>query len=210
MGLRALIKKYPLFLVIALCAFASCRSFHLKSAGPVSGDDAEQQQLAREFKKLEKQAARQAKKDSWRSEKRKSKIARNRSNPKIEKVISTARSYRGTPYKFGGTTRIGIDCSGLLLQSFSAIDYKMPRNSTDQSYTGPSVREKDLRKGDLVFFSASRGSSQITHVGLVTEVKKPQEEVIFIHSSTRLGVIEDNLYGGYWRNLYIKAVRPSL
>ena len=192
MGLQALFKKYPIFLVLALLAFTSCKSgrgFHLRSDGPVASDDREQMALAREFKKLEKQAAKQA---GW-SEKRKLKMARHSENKKVEKVIATARSYYGTPYKFGGTTRIGIDCSGLLYQSFSAIDVQLPRSSNEQSQFGPAVRPKELQKGDLVFFGARRGSNQITHVGLVTEVIKEKEEVRFIHSSTRLGVKEDNV-----------------
>ena len=215
MRLKALFKNYPVFLVLGLLFLASCQSFHLKSSGPPSpySDDREQEKLAREFEKQERKAERLARKG--KSGERTARIKFKRKNrkgedPQIEKVISTARSYRGTPYKYGGMTRIGIDCSGLLYQSFSAIDYELPRNSTAQSQIGPSISEKELQKGDLVFFGPSRGSNQITHVGLVTEVDKPKEQVTFIHSSTRLGVIEDNLYSGYWNGLFIKAVRPKL
>lgn len=205
MRLKALIKNYPVFLVLGLLFMASCKSFHFKADGPPTAysDDAEQRKLEKEFSKLERKAERNYRKSLVHGKHR-------NHDPKIEKVISTARSYRGTPYKFGGTTRIGIDCSGLLCQSFSAIDVQLPRNSTDQSEFGPSVSEHELQKGDLVFFGARKGSNQITHVGLVTEVEKPKEQVMFIHSSTRLGVIEDNLYSGYWNNLFIKAIRPKL
>jgi probable lipoprotein NlpC len=208
MGLGALIKKYPVIIALALLSLGSCRSmqnFHLRSSALVSPEEREQQQLAYEFKKQEKKAARQARKSTSHNKH----LARKSTNKKVEKVIATARSYYGTPYKFGGTTRIGIDCSGLLCQSFSAIDVKLPRNSTDQSLIGPKVHEKDLQKGDLVFFTSSRGGNQITHVGLVTEVVRKQEEVRFIHSSTSLGVKEDNLYSDYWQKLFLKAVRPS-
>lgn len=208
MGLKALFKKYPVFLLLGLLAFSSCKSgrgFHLRSSSPLTAEDAEQQQLAREFKKLEKKAAKLSRKEARRNEK----LARRDTNKKVEKVISTARSYYGTPYKYGGTTRIGIDCSGLLCQSFNAVDVKLPRSSNQQSQIGPSIKEKDLQKGDLVFFGASRGSRQITHVGLVTEVVKEKEEVRFIHSSTSLGVKEDNVFSDYWNKLFIKAVRPT-
>ncbi|HSI90171.1 MAG TPA: C40 family peptidase [Adhaeribacter sp.] len=235
MGLRTLFKNYPIFMVLALLALASCRSGFNLTGQPRTEqelEDLEQKQMAREFKKLERKAATRARKEIWRAEKRerlasgntttktkikvksgrvaKTKRSKKAQDPKIEKVISTARSYYGTPYRYGGNTRIGIDCSGLLCQSFSAVNYQLPRTSAQQSQVGATVRPKDLQKGDLVFFSASRGSRQITHVGMVTEVKKPNEEVIFIHASTRLGVIEDNLYAGYWNNLFVKAVRPKL
>ena len=215
MRLNALFKNYPVFLVFGLLFMASCQSFHLKSSGPPSASetDFEQQKLARQFQKQEKKAERLARKGKPYKKTARVKVKRKSKkgqDPQIEKVISVARSYRGTPYKYGGMTRIGIDCSGLLYKSFSAINYELPRNSSAQSQIGPSIRESELQKGDLVFFGPRRGSNQITHVGLVTEVDKPKEQVMFIHSSTSLGVIEDNLYSGYWNNLFIKAVRPKL
>ena len=51
-------------------------------------------------------------------------------------VIETARSFQGTPYKYGGTTRLGMDCSGLLYESFAAIDVNIPRSSNEQAVWG--------------------------------------------------------------------------
>lgn len=123
-------------------------------------------------------------------------------------VIETARSFQGTPYKFGGTTRLGMDCSGLLLESFAAINVAIPRSSNEQALWGEPVRPQDLRVGDLVFFGASPGSSTITHVGLITEASA--ESVQFIHSSSSLGVIENALETDYYLSRFIKAVRPRL
>lgn len=124
-----------------------------------------------------------------------------------QEVISAARGFMGTPYKWGGTTRSGMDCSGLLVSSFRAAKIELPRTSADQSNYGKRVGLQDLRPGDLVFFAAKKGRGKISHVGMVTEVRG-RKEVMFIHASTSLGVIESNLYADYYRNIFIKAQRP--
>lgn len=123
-------------------------------------------------------------------------------------VIETARSFQGTPYKYGGTTRMGMDCSGLLYNAFAAIDVPIPRSSNEQALWGNPVKPQDLKAGDLLFFGASPGSSTITHVGLVTEATP--EGVQFIHSSSSSGVIENSLETDYYLSRFIKAVRPPL
>ena len=116
---------------------------------------------------------------------------------KIDTVIQTARSYTGTPYKWGGTTRSGMDCSGLLINSFNAIDYKIPRTSEQQSKLGKKVKIDQLQKGDLVFFATGKKKRKITHVGLVTDTRG-KDKVTFIHSSSSLGVVETNIYSEYY------------
>lgn len=140
-------------------------------------------------------------------------VAKRRSTPAnasqaIQAVIETARSYQGTPYKYGGTTRLGMDCSGLLCASFAAIEVAIPRSSNEQAGWGEPVRPQELQAGDLVFFGASPGSNTITHVGLVTEATP--ESVQFIHSSSSLGVVENSLETDYYLSRFIRAVRPRL
>lgn len=120
-------------------------------------------------------------------------------------VIETAKSYRGTPYKYGGTTRSGMDCSALVFQSYYAVGINLPRRSEDQSKLGFKVNQNDLQPGDLLFFATGNKKNAVTHSGIVTEVAK--DDVRFIHASTSLGVTEDFLSSKYWSEAFLFAKR---
>lgn len=120
-------------------------------------------------------------------------------------VIETARSYRGTPYKYGGTTRAGMDCSALVFHSYYAVGVNLPRQSTDQSKLGQKVNPDQILPGDLLFFATGKRKNQVTHSGIVTEVG--EGDIRFIHASTSLGVTEDYLSNRYWSNAFLFAKR---
>ena len=124
---------------------------------------------------------------------------------KASNVIDAARKYLGTPYKYSGTDKKGIDCSGLMCQSFSGIGITLPHQSTEQSRLGKPLRLNELKPGDLVFIGAKKGSSKITHVGLIVSVG--EGKIMFIHASTKRGVIEENLLEKWYEPLFIKGVR---
>ena len=124
----------------------------------------------------------------------------------VKEVINAARTFTGTPYKYDGTTRSGMDCSGLTGNAFQAIDLTLPRTADAQADVGEKVKRKDVKPGDLVFFATGKRRREITHVGIVTEVKG-KDNVKFIHASTTLGVVETNLYTEYYETRFRKARR---
>jgi probable lipoprotein NlpC len=127
--------------------------------------------------------------------------SKNIRRQKVDKVIETARSYRGTPYRYGGTTRSGMDCSALVYHSFYSVGINLPRNSAAQSKEGKKVSGQNFEKGDVLFFATGKKKSQVSHAGIVTDTSKGN--IIFIHSSTSLGVTEDNLSQSYWSKAFL-------
>jgi len=106
---------------------------------------------------------------------------------KIDDILMEAESYLGTPYRYGGTTRSGIDCSAFVLSVFGAVaGLNLPRVAASQAQEGERIEKEELQKGDLVFFSHGRG--RISHVGIVEEVNA-NGEVRFIHAATSRGVM---------------------
>ena len=104
-----------------------------------------------------------------------------------------APNWIGIPYRWGGTTRRGIDCSAFVQQFVrQQFDVALPRTTASQRYEGQEIDRSELRAGDLVFFRR-RG---VRHVGVYLS------EGEFIHASSSRGVTISTLESGYWARHY--------
>lgn len=122
-----------------------------------------------------------------------------------DNIINTALTFSGTRYKYGGTTKKGMDCSGLLYVSFGEHDVQLPRVSYVMAEEGKRIRINKVVKGDLLFFKTKKRGKRINHVGMVVAVEN--DEIKFIHSSSSRGVIVSSLQEGYWNSAFVKATR---
>lgn len=123
----------------------------------------------------------------------------------IKSLLKDAETYLGTPYKFGGNTSSGFDCSGFTVKVFQDNNFSLPRRSSDQADAGKSIDIKTVKPGDLLFFATS-GGSRVSHVGIVHTIEN-DGEIKFIHASTSKGVIISSLNEKYWNKAYLHAQR---
>jgi cell wall-associated NlpC family hydrolase len=111
---------------------------------------------------------------------------------------TVAESYLKTPYRYGGKTRKGMDCSGFVQQVFEeAYQMRLPRSSAAMARYGKDVDREDLQPGDLVFFKTLR----INHVGIY------MGDGYFIHSQSGIGVTYTRLDAPYFASHYAEAKR---
>ena len=123
---------------------------------------------------------------------------------RIVTLIDSAYSYIGTPYKWAGTSRSGMDCSGFVSTAFSAINVPLSRSSIEMSTQGKDIPLSQAEVGDLLFFKTNRKRNRISHVGIVVGVG---DEVKFIHASVSQGITVSSLSEDYWQKAYAKTSR---
>ena len=115
---------------------------------------------------------------------------------KITLATKHAKSFIGTPYKYGGNSKNGIDCSSLIQQSYAKIGIKMPRTAQEQAKMGNKKLEGRVRPGDIVYFKFKQKREKWWHTGMITYVD--QEKIKFVHASSSRGVVEDT-YNDYYK-----------
>ncbi len=122
----------------------------------------------------------------------------------IDDVLNEASTYIGTPYRFGGTTRSGIDCSAFVLNVFGeSTGIELPRVAAEQAELGDKSRETRTSKRR---FGVSLQGGRVSHVGIVQEVT-PEGEIKFIHAATSRGVMISSLNDSYWERKFRFAKR---
>lgn len=114
-------------------------------------------------------------------------------------LLDQFREWRGTPYRLGGNTRAGIDCSAFVQQTLAAhFNIKAPRTTAQQVHMGDEVPRDALKVGDLLFF---RTGYSTRHVGFYLGGGQ------FLHASTKVGVTISRLDDLYWRKTFWKVRR---
>lgn len=120
-------------------------------------------------------------------------------------IIQNAQDYEGVRYKYGGTTRKGMDCSGLVVTAFKSEAISLPRTTKALASHGDWIDLKKVSEGDLLFFATKKNSRRVNHVGIVTSITN--DSIEFIHSTTSNGVITSNLKERYWYLAFVQARR---
>lgn len=116
-----------------------------------------------------------------------------------KKIYNEFAKWKGTPYKFGGTSKKGIDCSSFVQNVYSSgLSYNLPRSTYEQIKLGQKVSLNNLKPGDLIFFQTSRNQR---HVGVYINNDK------FAHSSSSKGVMISSINNSYWRSKYKESRR---
>lgn len=119
---------------------------------------------------------------------------------KSEEIVSLAKKQLGVPYRFGGSSPSGFDCSGFLYYVFKEAGITIPRTSSDQYNVGDKIKKSDLQIGDLVFFETYRTGP--SHSGIYVGDRN------FIHASSNHGISISSVDDPhYWSSRYLGARR---
>lgn len=114
-------------------------------------------------------------------------------------LVKVALAFLGAPYRLGGSSVKGIDCSGYVKKIYALFGINLPRTAAEQSHVGVEVAKSNLTEGDLIFFNTN---NRISHVGIYIGDNE------FIHAASKnKGVRIDNLDSSYYKNHYKRAVR---
>jgi LysM repeat protein len=123
------------------------------------------------------------------------------SNPEERNLfVRVVKTFLGAPYRLGGSTSKGIDCSGFVKKIYEVFNVHLPRTVKEQFQVGKKVGKDELEEGDLVFFKTRRSNNG--HVGIYIGNNE------FVHASRfNKEVKVDNLNTPYFNRCFLKGVR---
>lgn len=128
--------------------------------------------------------------------------SREVTDPVARALIAEAQKWIGTRYLYGGDTRDGTDCSGLVMRVFGDVcGVKIPRSTREQVKYCTKVARNNMQPGDLVFFGSEKSDDKVSHVGLYVGEGK------MIHASSSRGVMVSGFDSGYWGDRYFTGGR---
>jgi len=127
------------------------------------------------------------------------------SSAKASRIINLGKKYMGRKYQFGAptTSTRTFDCSSFTQYLYKQYGVKLPRTSIKQSKVGKTVSKKNLRPGDLVFFSTTNrnGKGKVNHVAIYAGNGR------LLHTYGKPGVTYSNMNTGVWKKGYVVAKR---
>jgi cell wall-associated NlpC family hydrolase len=122
------------------------------------------------------------------------------SNETARKAVAFAREAIGAPYRYGGDTPAGFDCSGLVRYSYGRAGIRMPRATPAQRNATTLISVRRLRPGDLLFFD--QDGKKASHVGIYLGDGR------FVHAPSTGGRVRtDSLSAEYWKRYFVEARR---
>ena len=125
--------------------------------------------------------------------------AKTKKTSNLDKLYSQYHAWKGTPYKYGGLSLKGVDCSGFVLSAYKNVyKIRLPRSTKDQVKKGRLVYKYELQTGDLLFFKTGWN---VRHVGIYLENGK------FMHASDSKGVCISSVNNPYWKEHYWQTRR---
>jgi lipoprotein Spr len=129
-----------------------------------------------------------------------------KSNPKVDAIISYAKTFLGVPYRYGGSTPSGFDCSGFINYIFGNFGFSLVRSSYGLAELGETIALSEIQPGDLMFFKGSNANStSVGHVAMVIDVTA--DEIKFIHSANGGVQITNFKTSKYYIQRYVKTKR---
>ena len=118
-----------------------------------------------------------------------------------DEVADLAEQYVGSPYRWGGASPSGFDCTGFVMWVYAQFGVALPHNEAGQLASGPSVSTDDLQPGDVLVF-ANTYRRGLSHTGIYVGDGK------FVHAADeRHGVMVSSLWDGYWAPRLVGASR---